>query len=89
MEIDPIKPTWKAARSKRLKPEYDEPLYSIAYKYNLRRYMMASIVSTAASGALLVEVVAAGVPATSADSTPPTVKADVVGRCRLTLSDPR
>jgi hypothetical protein len=51
--------------------------------------MMASIVSTAASGALLVEVVAAGVPATSADSTPPTVKADVVGRCRLTLSDPR
>ena len=38
MQVDPIKPTLKAPGTKRLKLQYDEPLSSFAFKFNLRRY---------------------------------------------------
>ena len=38
MQVDPIKPTLKAPGTERLKLEYDIPLSSFAFKFNLRRY---------------------------------------------------
>jgi len=38
VQVDPIKPALKAPGTKRLKPKFDEPLSSIAFKFNLRRY---------------------------------------------------
>ena len=38
MQFDPIKPTFKAPGTKRLTPKHDEPLSSVAFKFNLRRY---------------------------------------------------
>ena len=40
MQVPPIKLTLKAPGTKRLKPKYDEPLSSIGFKFNLRRYTM-------------------------------------------------
>ena len=41
MQLDPIKPTLKAPGSKRLKLQYDELLSRFAFKFKLRRYMVA------------------------------------------------
>ena len=49
VQADPIKPTSKAPVTKRLKPECDEVLSSLAFKLNLRRY----IVEDAAGGAVI------------------------------------
>jgi hypothetical protein len=38
VQLDPIKPTLKAAGSKRLKLKYDKLLSCFAFKFNLRRY---------------------------------------------------
>jgi hypothetical protein len=38
VQIDPIKPTLKAAGTKRLKLKYDGPLSHLTFKFNLRRY---------------------------------------------------
>ena len=38
MQVDPIKPTFKAPGTKRLNPKYDILLQSFAFKFNLRRY---------------------------------------------------
>jgi len=40
VQVDPIKPTLKAALTKRLKLEYDGPLLKFAFNFNLRRYTM-------------------------------------------------
>ena len=39
VQVDPIKPTLKAAGTKRLKLKYYEPLSNFALKINLRRYI--------------------------------------------------
>ena len=39
VQVGPIKPTLKAPGTKRSKPEYDEPLSNIAFKFNVRRYI--------------------------------------------------
>ena len=38
MQVDLMKPTLKAPRTKRLKLKYDEPISNFAFKFNLRRY---------------------------------------------------
>ena len=43
MQIDPVKPKLKPPGTKRLKLKYDEPLSKFAFKFNLRRYIKASI----------------------------------------------
>jgi hypothetical protein len=42
VQIDPTKPMLKALKTKRLKLNYDEPLLSFAFKFNLRRYSWAT-----------------------------------------------
>ena len=42
MQVDPIKPTLKPPRTKRLKLQHDEPLSSFAFNFNLRRYHEAA-----------------------------------------------
>jgi hypothetical protein len=41
VQVDPMKPTLKPPRSKRLKLEHEKPLSSVAFNFNLRRYMKA------------------------------------------------
>ena len=41
MQVDPIKPTLKAPRTKRLKLKYNKLLSSFAFNFNLRRYTKA------------------------------------------------
>jgi hypothetical protein len=41
VHVDPIKPTFKALGSQRLKLKYDEPLSNFIFKFNLRHYIMA------------------------------------------------
>jgi hypothetical protein len=38
VQLDPIKPKLKPPGSARLKPECDDPLSRLAFKFNLRRY---------------------------------------------------
>ena len=40
MQVDPIKPTFKAPGTERLKLKYDKVLASFAFNFNLRRYTM-------------------------------------------------
>ena len=42
MQIEPIRPTLKAPRSKHLKLKYDVPLSNCAFNFNLRRYIKGS-----------------------------------------------
>ena len=41
VQVDPIRPTLKAPGTKRLKLKYDGPLSNFAFKFKLRRYIMA------------------------------------------------
>jgi len=41
VQVDPIKPMLKPPGTKRLKPKYDEPLSSLTFNFNLRRYSKA------------------------------------------------
>ena len=45
MQVDPIKPTLKAPRTKRLKLNYNELLSNVAFNVNLRRYILAAEVA--------------------------------------------
>jgi len=45
VQVDPIKPTWKAPGSKRLELQYGEQLSNFAFKFNLRRYNGADAVA--------------------------------------------
>jgi hypothetical protein len=38
VQVDPIKPTLKPPGTKRLKPHYDKPLSTFAFKLNVRRH---------------------------------------------------
>ena len=40
VQVDPIKPTLKAPGTKLLKLQYDKPLSTFAFKFNLRRYTL-------------------------------------------------
>ena len=40
VQVDPIKPTLKPPGTKRLKLNYDEPLSTPAFKFNLRCYKL-------------------------------------------------
>ena len=44
MQVDPIKPTLKAAETKRLKLKYHKLLSNIAFNFNLRRYTVGLII---------------------------------------------
>jgi len=41
VQVDPIKPAFKAPGSMLLKLRYDGPLSNFAFKFNLRRYIQA------------------------------------------------
>ena len=43
MQVDPIRPTLKAPRTKRLKLNCGEPLSNYAFNFNLRRYNLAGL----------------------------------------------
>ena len=53
MQVDPIKPTFKAPDAQRLKVKHDELLSSFAFNFNLRRYTLILL------AALLIAVCAA------------------------------
>ena len=40
VQVDPIKPKWKAPRTERLKLQYDALLSNFGFKFNLRRYTL-------------------------------------------------
>jgi hypothetical protein len=42
VQVDPIKPTLKAPESKLLKVKYGKALSNSGFKFNLRRYIMAT-----------------------------------------------
>ena len=44
MPVDPIKPTLKPPGTKRLKPDYDEPVSNFAFKFDLRRYIWGLVI---------------------------------------------
>jgi len=72
VQVDPIKPTFKAHGTKRLKFKYDHLLLSFAFNFNLRHYTEAR------------EMIESGVdPAAWRRETE-----RVVGRCRLPASKP-
>ena len=48
MHFDPIKPTLKAPKTKRLKLKSDESTSNFAFKFTLRRYNKAAALSAAA-----------------------------------------
>jgi hypothetical protein len=41
VQVDPIKPTFKAPGTKRLKLKYEELLSNFGFKFSLRRYTLA------------------------------------------------
>jgi len=47
VQVDLIKPTLRAPGTKRLKLQYDGPLSSFAFKFNLRRYTTGAIMHVA------------------------------------------
>ena len=49
VQVDPMRPEFKAPGTNLLTLEYDEPLSTFAFKFNLRRYTAAT--STARQGA--------------------------------------
>ena len=56
MQVDPIKPTLKAPGTKRLKLHTDEPLSNLAFKCNLRRYIVGddgTVMLTLSDGSVL------------------------------------
>ena len=73
MQVDPIKPTLKAPRTKRLKLKCDEWLSDFAFNFNLCRYIK---VRTLSSEPLVMVV----------DDV---FRPDTARRCRLTPSNPR
>ena len=77
VQVDPIKPTLKAPGTKRLKLKFDKPLSSFAFTFNLRRYNMVGNAYTLAYAPNSVE------------SWKGQKLLTKVGRCRLTLSNPR
>ena len=60
VQVDPIKPTWKAPGTKRLKLIYDRVLSKRAFKFNLRRYTAGWRTRAGSTG---------GVPPTSVSSS--------------------
>jgi hypothetical protein len=52
VQVDPIKPTLKAPKSKRLKLKYDELLSNVASKFNLRRFTKVAAARSAAADAM-------------------------------------
>jgi len=104
VQVDPIKPTLKAPGTKRLKVQYDEPLLTFAINFSLRRYNVeddvSHIVGEAGGKARYIsstEIVCVAPifgPASQAAQYPPGADAIAgtvgkVGRCRLTLRNPR
>jgi hypothetical protein len=73
----------KAPRTTPSKVKYDEPVSNFAFNFNLRRYNKAS-----ADAAKKQAAAAAAADKASADAARKQA-ADKVGRCRLTLSNPR
>jgi hypothetical protein len=76
VQLDPIKLTLKAPRSKRLKPKCDELLSNVVFNVNVRRYtkersLALRLAATEEKGQQALMELAAALE---------------VGRCRLTLS---
>ena len=81
VQVEPIKPTLKAPGSERSKLKYDEPLSTLAFNFNMRRYTKElSYAHAVEASALRTQL---------ADLRAQLTAALMVGRCRLTLSDPR
>jgi hypothetical protein len=82
VQVIPIKPTLKAPGTKRSKLQYDELLSSFAFNFNLRRYSLVGLEGPTLS------VPPRTLPANTSYDFLLTVCYSV-GRCRLTLSNPR
>jgi len=66
VQVDPIKPTWKAPGSKRLKLEHEKQLSNFAFNFNSRRYTVATAAAADATAANTAGPLAS-VDATDAD----------------------
>jgi len=81
VQVEPIKPWLKAPGNKRLKLKYDKLLSSVAFNWNLRRYISGAI--STLGRAWLRRTTRRRWIGTPARQTRVTV-----GRCRLTVSKP-
>ena len=79
MQDDPIKPKFNPPGTKRLKLKYDNSAFNFAFKFNLRRYTKEQMYRNMAE-----ELV--GESQRGRDAAERRTK---VGRCSLTLSNPR
>ena len=93
MQIDPIKPTLKAPGIKLLNLKYDKPLSHFAFKFNLRRYIEVLESATISLAEVPEGTDSLVMACTNFTDTSfnvlEMVRCRVVGRCRLTLSNPR
>ena len=80
VQVDPVKPMLKPPGTMLLKVRSDGPLSNVAFKLNLRHY--SAVLTHAAPPPPPPPLVVRDAHATAAAS------AYVVGRCRLTLSNP-
>jgi hypothetical protein len=46
VQVNPVKPTLKAPKTKRLKPKSDAPLSIFAFNFNLRRYSVGCVAAS-------------------------------------------
>jgi hypothetical protein len=63
VQINPIKPTLKAPGTERLIPKYDTPLSRVAFKFNLRRFILEALLPLIAAAAAAAEGGAGGAEA--------------------------
>jgi hypothetical protein len=85
LPVAPINPMLKAPKAKRPRLRYDGPLSIFTVDFNLRRYN-SDDEDEVKPGAAAPAAAAAAPPATPAGRKKIVIE---VGRCRLTLSNPR
>jgi hypothetical protein len=81
--------TLKAPRTQRLKLKCDEPLTNSAFKFNLRRYTTVLQCADAIQVRRRSSEETKGEWGGTSEDVVVSVAVDEVGRCRLTLSNPR
>jgi len=75
----------KPPGTKRLKPKHDEPPSNFAFTFNLRRYIMLRVEASYPKYTRIKELI----ESIEAFKLVVSYLATVVGRCRLTSSNPR
>jgi hypothetical protein len=85
VQVDPIKPTFKAPGTQHLNLIYNELLSNIGFKFDLRRYTEAA----SAAATRLTNFPGDEAALRAAKEAIAALMDATVGRCTLTLSNPR